>query len=53
MFYSLPSSFVSKLSVTFEAGSQLREIKDWAFFGCESLWSIHIPASVELLDDRV
>jgi hypothetical protein len=33
--------------VTFEAGSKLRQICDFAFRGCDSLKSICLPASVE------
>jgi hypothetical protein len=36
--------------ITFEPGSRLREIQDWSFYGCDSLRSICIPASVESLD---
>jgi hypothetical protein len=36
-------------TVTFEPGSQLRRIEGGAFFGCELLKQLCIPASVELM----
>jgi hypothetical protein len=41
----------SLVSVTWESGSQLRNIKAFAFAGCVSLVSICIPASVEILEN--
>jgi hypothetical protein len=40
---------VSLQTVTFESGSRLREICDFAFEGCDSLKSICVPASVARL----
>jgi hypothetical protein len=37
-------------SITFEKGSKLREIKEYAFYGYCGLNSICLPASVELID---
>jgi hypothetical protein len=39
-------------NVVFESGSKLREIKGSAFCGCNSLTSITLPASVQLIDGR-
>jgi hypothetical protein len=36
--------------LTFESGSALRQIDEFAFSGCSSLDSICIPASVKLID---
>jgi hypothetical protein len=39
-------------TVTFEAGSRLREIRNCPFFHCDSLKAICLPASVQSMDAR-
>jgi hypothetical protein len=36
-------------TITFESGSKLRELNGEAFFGCDSLKSICLPASLETI----